>query len=335
MKIVIVGSGLGGVTLAETLARENRHEVVLLTGETSGYYARPRLSHGFACDDATAARIVMRPYSALAGITVMSGVWVERIERDTRKVVLQDGTRIGYDRLVLATGSAARLPPALAPSRDAFFTLNSYADMLAIRARRAERLGAGVVPRWAIVGGGLIGCEVASDLNKAGDAVTLFHIGPRLLEMQLAPEQSEALHQHFADHGVELQFGQDVRAISAGDGGATIQTATGSAGPFDGAIVAAGFAPRVELAQAAGLETRRGIVVDDHLRTADPDIHALGDVAERDGRTYAFVVPIRHQALWLAEHLLDRATAGWTPPDFVPIIKIHGFKAPAPTEATA
>ena len=176
-----------------------------------------------------------------------------------------------------------------------------------------------------MIGGGLIGCEVASDLHKAGDAVTIFHREPRLLELQLDEKQSQALHQHFTSRGVELRYNQNVQGVLS----SSVVTAQGEAGPFDGVIVSTGFAPRVELAKYAGLATGRGITVDAYLRTEDPRIYAVGDVAETGSRLYPFVSPIRSQALWLAEHLAQRTQAPWTPPRFSPVIKIHEFKLPA------
>jgi len=156
--------------------------------------------------------------------------------------------------------------------------------------------------------------------------VTLLHAGTRLLEAQLDEARSEALHEHFHTIGVDVRLGCDVRAIMGIDGRIVVRTTQAELGPFDGAIVATGFTPRVALAKDAGLATARGIVVNDYLRTADPAIYAIGDVAEVGGRTYAFVSPIRSQALWLAQHLTGETDLPWTPPRFTPTIKVHGFK---------
>jgi rubredoxin-NAD+ reductase/nitric oxide reductase FlRd-NAD(+) reductase len=155
---------------------------------------------------------------------------------------------------------------------------------------------------------------VASDLHKAGDAVTIFHREARLLELQLKESQSHALHEHFAARGVEVRFNQDLQDIP---------------GSFDGVIVSTGFAPRIELAKDAGLAVGRGILVNEYLRSDDPGIYALGDVAEVGARLYPFVSPIRSQALWLAGHLEGRAASGWVPPPFTPVIKVHDFKLSA------
>jgi NAD(P)H-nitrite reductase large subunit len=320
MRVVVVGSGLAGVTVAGALAAA-AHPVSVVTFETLGYYSRPRLSHGIALDDAMAAKIVMKPYAALAPARVLAGVRASRIDRDRQELILENQV-LGYGVLILATGSAARIPPNLASSRPHFLLLNSLDDLLTLRRRRAQLLARGRKPHWAVIGGGLIGCELASDLDKAGDAVTLVHREDRLMELQLTPAQSRTLHEHFAALGVEVLYKQDVQAVFEG----RVQTAAGDLGPYDGIVVSTGFAPRVELAREAGLATARGIVVNESLRSADPSIYAVGDVAEVAGRLYAFVSPIRSQALWLAEHLLRRTEAPWTPPAFTPVIKVHGFK---------
>jgi NAD(P)H-nitrite reductase large subunit len=302
VRVVVIGSGLAGVTVAEALG----HSVTLVTAETHGYYSRPRLSHGFS----NAASPVLKSFAALAPVQVLDGRTVERIDRDARRVVLGDEV-LAYDRLILATGSAARIPPVLMPFRPQFLTLNSLDDLLTLRRRREKVKGRKA--RWAIIGGGLIGCEVASDLNKAGDEVALFHREARLLELLLDERQSQALHAYFTSLGIQLHYNQDIREIFPRT-------------MYDGVIVSTGFAPRVELAREAGLATARGIVVDDYLRTADPAIYAVGDVAEVEGKLYPFVSPIRSQALWLAAHLAGRVEAPWLPPRFTPIVKIHGFK---------
>jgi NAD(P)H-nitrite reductase large subunit len=319
MNVVIVGSGLAGVTLAESLAKSGRHQISLVTSETHGYYSRPRLSHGVALSEDAAAKILMKRFDAFpAGVRVLAGAEAWLVERGKRRLGLRSGETLGYDVLVLATGSAARIPGGLAPFRSNFMTLNSLDDLLTLRRRHAKARERAGVARWAVVGGGLIGCEVASDLHKSGDSVTIFHREDRLLELQLTESQSRALHEHFVARGVEVRYRQDLNELPR---------------PYDGVIVATGFVPRVELAKEAGLATARGIVVDEGLRTADPAVYAVGDVAEVGARLYPFVSPIRSQALWLAEHLEGRAPGGWVPPPFTPVIKIHDFKLPAPLAA--
>jgi NAD(P)H-nitrite reductase large subunit len=260
---------------------------------------------------------------------VLSATEAVGVEREKRRLVLRDDRTIDYDVLVLAPGSAARIPPVLATSRPHFLTLNNLDDLLTLRRRHTKSRAGGGTPHWAVIGGGLIGCEFASDLRKAGDAVTIFHREPRLLELQLDALQSQALHEHFMAQGIEVRYRQDVRGVFTG----RVLTAEGELGPYDGVIVSTGFAPRVELAQDAGLPVARGIVVNEYLRTADPAIYAVGDAAEVNGKLFPFVSPIRSQALWLAEHLEGGAPGAWIPPAFEPVIKVHGFKPPARSTA--
>jgi NAD(P)H-nitrite reductase large subunit len=167
MKVVLVGSGLAGVTVAEALAKSARHEVTLVTAERHGYYSRPRLSHGLALNDEAAGKIVLKRFDALAsGVRVLAGAEAWLIDRERQRLVLREGEALPYDVLVLATGSAARIPPALAPFRPGFQTLNSLDDLLTLRRRRAGLAAKGRPPRWAVVGGGLIGCELASGRSE-------------------------------------------------------------------------------------------------------------------------------------------------------------------------
>src|SRR5688500_16358385 len=139
MKIVVVGSGLVGVTVAEALAKSQRHRVSLVTSETIGYYSRPRLSHGLALSDEAAAKIVLKRFDALAaGVRVHAGTEAWLIDRDEQRVVLKDGQLLDYEVLILATGSAARIPPAMIPWRPNFLVLNSLDDLLTLRRRRAK-----------------------------------------------------------------------------------------------------------------------------------------------------------------------------------------------------
>jgi len=131
------------------------------------------------------------------------------------------------------------------------------------------------------------------------------------------------------DSGVKVLLNQAVQEfINEGD---KVCVKTEVTAAFDGLIVACGFKPRTELAELAGLETGRGIKVNPYLQTSDESIYALGDVAELpNGKLYAFILPIRNQALWLAEFLAGQKQESWTPPVFTTKAKVHGFEAVRP-----
>jgi NAD(P)H-nitrite reductase large subunit len=336
MHVVVIGSGIAGITFAEEFKKlQPDSRITVITREDHGYYSRPMLSHGFSRDD-VATKIILRSFESLreSGIGIRSGAEALALDRAARTVACRQGREEcseTYDKLVLAPGSDALIPPPFRTCREPGWVVNSLSDLIGLRRLRAEILDTGRTPRWAIVGGGLIGCEVASDLAKAGDRVMLFHALPRLMERQLVEEDSESLLRVLQALGIEIRLDAAVQGFEKTAGSFAVKLEDGEESEFDGVIVACGFKPRTELARAADLPANRGILVDGFLRTSDPDIHAIGDAAEcADGRIYAYVMPIRHQALWLARFLAGQTAEPWQAPAFKPRAKVHGFNAAHP-----
>jgi len=334
MQIVIIGSGVAGVSFAEKYhALSPDDDITLVTRERDGYYSRPLLSRGFTMADIEQT-IILKPFDKLreANIKVLCGVDVTAIDRANKSIAVHaDGQDITlhYDKLILAQGSSAFIPPPYRPNEKLFFCLNSLVDLKALRHFRQDFLNQNQRPNWAIVGGGLIGCEVASDLAVAGDDVTLFHASDRLMERQLVPEDSALLQKVLQDSGVKVLLNQAVKEFTKENDKVGVKTDVTA--EFDVLLVACGFKPRTELAESAGLEIGRGIKVNQQLQTSDESIYALGDVAELpNGKLYAFILPIRNQALWLAEFLAGQRQDDWKPPVFTPKAKVHGFEAVHP-----
>ncbi|MGR8981674.1 MAG: NAD(P)/FAD-dependent oxidoreductase [Gammaproteobacteria bacterium] len=334
MHTVIIGSGIAGVTFAEKFRSLNGEAgITLITRETDGYYSRPLLSRGFS-KETIEQSIILKTFDALreSNIDVICGTEITAIRRSDRSVDLNasGGTKsLTYDKLVIAQGSAAFIPPPLRPYRELFFCLNSLADLKELRKFRQGLINRNRKPEWAIIGGGLIGCEVASDLAVSGDKVTLFHVMDRLMERQLAADDSALLLETLKDSGVDVLLNQSVHSIARQNNKICISNDTAT--EFDGVIVACGFMPRTGLAEQAGLDVGRGIKVDVCLKTSDSDIFALGDVAELpNGKLYAYILPIRNQAFWLAGHMSGQESQGWTPPVFTTKAKVHGFEAAHP-----
>jgi NAD(P)H-nitrite reductase large subunit len=336
MQVVIVGSGIAGITCAEELLKRKPDAAVhILTQETLGYYSRPLLSNGFTRDNIEST-IILRSFEALekAGIAIEAGANVTHLDPHARTVAYHKGGAefvLPYDGLVLALGSAALIPPPFTSQQALFHVLNSLTDLIALRRRRAEIKQAGHIPRWAIVGGGLIGCEAASDLVKAGDQVTLFHALPRLMERQLVQEDSATLLAVLKNSGVDVILDCAVQGFQKQNGHLSVLTGQRSYADFHTILVACGFKPRISLAQAAGLAVQRGILVDDFLVTSNSAIFAAGDVAEfANGKLYAYVTPVRSQGLWLGQYLAGETNPPWQPPFFKPKAKVHGFTAAHP-----
>lgn len=334
MNIIVVGSGVAGVTFAEkyrTLSPDD--EIVLVTAEHDGYYSRPLLSRGFTKTDIEQS-IILKSFDKLRenGIDVIAGSEVTSIDRHNKTLSIEGPGQeksLGYDKLILAQGSAAFVPPPYRPFEKLFFSLNSLSDLKTMRKFRQPYIGQNRHPHWAVIGGGLIGCEIASDLAVAGDKVTVYHMMDRLMERQLVLEDSELLLHVLQDSGVEVLLNQSVQNFA--DEGGKLCVKTDVTAEFDAIIVACGFKPRTELAGSAGLETGRGIKVNEYMQTNDESIFVLGDAAELpSGKLYAYILPIRNQGLWLANFLAGEEQSPWQPPAFTTKAKVHGFEAKHP-----
>lgn len=334
MKVIVIGSGFAGITFSEKLRALNPDaQITVITRESDGFYSRPLLSHGFS-KDGIEQSIILKSFEAISqkGIEVLTGTVANAIDRHNKIVIVNDQStesKLNYDILVLALGSAAFIPPPFTADKDNFYLLNSFTDLKRLRRLRQSILDRGKLPNWAIIGGGLIGCEVASDLAVAGDHVSLFHAMDRLMERQLNADDSAKLLKVMQNHGIKVLLNQSVTGI--GKKGNEIFVHSNDGGKFDAALVSCGFKPRTELAAVAGISVNRGIKVNSFLQTDDPDIFAIGDVAELpNGKLYAFILPIRNQAQWLAEYLVDEDIQPWLAPEFKPKSKVHGFIADHP-----
>ncbi|GGW27636.1 NAD(P)/FAD-dependent oxidoreductase [Streptomyces xantholiticus] len=292
-EIVVIGGGTAGVRLARQLGAGAR--VTVLGEETHAPYNRVLL-----------AEVLAGRYGpeviALPEVPVRRGVRATSVDRERRLVHCADGTTVGYDRLVLATGSNPVLPPlrGLGPGLpDGVHPFRTMDDCAALS--DAVRPGT----RAVVVGGGLLGVSAARALAVRGAKVVLAQQGEHLMERQLDVSASGLLRAHLELLGVEVHTECRVRGLRTTPEGevAAVILADGFALDAEIVVLACGVRPRVGLAVDAGLEVRKGIVVDDELRTSDPYIHAIGDCAEHDGVVHGLAGPALEQADVLASVL--------------------------------
>ena len=273
---VVIGGGLAGAKTAEAL-RERGFEgrVVLFAGEPHLPYERPPLSKDYLKTGEKLEDVYVHDEDWYAGhdIEVRTGTAVVGIDRDAREVVTDSGERTAYDRVVLATGSAPRRLTIPGAELDGVFSLRTIEDSQAIRAV--------LVPgrRIVFIGGGWIGLEVAAAAREAGADVTVLEA----LDLPLVRVLGPTIAQVFADlhraHGVDLRTGVTVEAVEGDSAVTGVRLADGSVVPADAVVVGIGATPNVELAQTAGLDVDNGVTADAVGRTSDPDIFAVGDVA--------------------------------------------------------
>jgi 3-phenylpropionate/trans-cinnamate dioxygenase ferredoxin reductase subunit len=274
---VIAGASLAGAKAAETLRQEGFDGPVVLIGdEAERPYERPPLSKDYLLGKAERESIYVHPAAWYAdhGVELRLGVPVTGIDRAAREVALADGSRVGYARLLLATGSSPRRLPVPGSDAEGVLYLRRVADSDRIKAAFQD------ASRIAVIGAGWIGLETAAAARAAGAEVTILEAAELPLLRVLGAEAARVFAGLHREHDVDLRFGVQVSEItSAGGRAAGVRLADGSHVEADAVVVGVGITPNTALAEAAGLATGDGIVVDAALRSSDPDIFAAGDVA--------------------------------------------------------
>ncbi|WP_243060171.1 FAD-dependent oxidoreductase [Nocardioides sp. SR21] len=297
MKIVIVGAGMAAARLADGL---EGHDVTVLGDEQHPPYNRILLSavlEGTHSPDSL--RLPMRDVDLRVGARAVE------IHRAEQEVELADRTRVPYDVLVLATGSIPSLPPIRGVVRldgrlhEKVHAFRSLDDCLRLDAAISTGSITGHARSAVVVGGGLLGLQVARALAVRGLTTEMVEGGDHLLRSQVDAKAGEVLARSLKRLGTAVYTG--ARATRLTDGGLVLDN--GFTLDSDLVVLTAGGRPSTALARRADLEVRRGVVVDHLLRTSDPRIHAIGDCAQHGAQVTGFVPPAWEQAALLARHL--------------------------------
>jgi NADPH-dependent 2,4-dienoyl-CoA reductase/sulfur reductase-like enzyme len=274
--IVIIGGGPAGVFAAIEAKRHNREAAVtLISDEPCEPYERPPLSKSVLLGTARAADAPIAGPKGLAGhgVKLLIDTRCVAIDRAWQQVEIASGARLPYDALVIATGSLVRQIPALPLGAPHVHYLRTEAQALALGSelRTARHL--------AVIGGGLIGLEVAASAAELGISVTVIEALPRVLARVCDEETSARVHEAHRRHGVDIRLNAALtHAQAESDGRIALKLGSGETLTADLVVVGAGATPDDRLAAAAGLKTDQGIVVDARCATSDPKIFAAGDV---------------------------------------------------------
>ena len=302
-QIVVVGGGMAAWAFVEALRERDPHRPVLLIAGCDGDpYPKPQLSAAAAkgrnADDLVLERGADR--AARLGVGFLRRTRVLGLDRERRRLITPRGG-VPYGTLILAMG-AHQLRPSL--EGNAAGEVMQVNDLASYR-RFRERVDPCAPARVVIMGAGLIGCEFADDLAAAGHKVTLVDQASAPLERLLPGPASDRLKSALQSRGVALHTGTTVETVSKSDSGGPLQVrlANGLAVDADAVLSALGLQPNAALARDAGIATARGVRVDEYLRTSVPDIHAIGDCAEHDGRLLPYVRPLQEQARVLVANL--------------------------------
>lgn len=292
MRLAIVGNGVAGVTTASTAAKtQPDSEIVIYSEESYLYYPRPKL-WDFLCGKLSLDQLYFYPqeWYDQRNIRVRLGTKVSAIRPNAKLVVLADGATEPYDRLVLANGSTPFVPPMENVTAPGVFTLRNVQDALAIQeyARNAQRA--------IVIGGGLLGLESARGLKDLGLDVTVVEFFPWLLPRQLDEQGARVLASKFEKMGIHTITNAVTQSILGDQRAEGVALKDGRKLPGEIVIVSTGVRPNIVLAAEAGLQVQKGVIVDPYMQTTAPDVFAVGDAIEFDGRAYGIIPPAIEQA---------------------------------------
>jgi nitrite reductase (NADH) large subunit len=300
--LVVIGNGMAGMRTVEHLLRlaPERYAITVIGREPRGNYNRILLSPVLAGEKSFADTLLHdRPWYAEQGIALIAGASVTAIDRERRVVQTDQGHVIGYDRLLLATGSEPFMPPLPGielPGVLGFRDLDDVEAMLEAARRHRHAV---------VIGGGILGLEAADALTRRGMQVTVVHRNDWLMDRQLDATAARMLQAALEARGIRFVLGARTEAMVGDRRVQGVRLGSGEILPADLVVVTAGVRPRIELARACGLHCGRGVIVDDRLATSDPAIFAVGECIEHRGETFGLVAP-----LWEQAEVLGRILAG-------------------------
>ncbi len=298
-KYVIVGGGLAGFNAIPAIReRDPEGRLVLLTDEKERPYDRVPLSKRYLQGALSREGVFLRPADFYEDnhVELRTGRRATKLDVKGKVLALDDGTQLGYDKLLLATGGSPRRLPLPGADLPGIHYLRTIEDSDSLKAGMAH------AKRLVVVGGGFIGCETAAAGVMKGLDVTVVEVGPFLLNMAFDEPTGRWVTDHLAAKGLKARCGERA-ARFIGEGGrlSGIETTGGTVLPADLAVVGVGLAPNTDLAKAAGLEVDNGIVVNERLETSARGVYAAGDVArffapvfERHLRVEHYDVAVRH-----------------------------------------
>ena len=306
-RLVVIGNGMAGMRCVEELLKRDffRYHITVFGAEPHVNYDRIMLSSVLA-GEKEIDQIVINPLSWYGEneIRLFAGDSVVAIDRVAKTITSESGRVEPYDRLLLATGSRPIVPPLPGLELPGTCAFRDIADI-------EQMIGASNQYKRAIViGGGLLGLEAANGLLKRGMSVAVVHLMDTLMERQLDPVAGGLLQAELDGRGLNFFMNGQTEEILGETRVEGVRLADGREVPGDLVVMAIGIRPNIDLAKRCDLEINRGIVVDDTMRTSDPDIFSVGECAEHRGKTYGLVAPLYEMAKVCADHLAHDEVSG-------------------------
>ena len=293
-RLVVVGTGMAAMASVEALLEHDQAEdwrITMVGREPDLPYNRILLSKLIA-GDAEEPELTLRPPDWLAarGIELRAGTEVRSLSLDRRIAELGNGEELEFDRLIVATGSTQLVPQLSGAGLRGVQLFRTLPDARRIVAAAARARGA------VVIGGGLLGLELARGLQLRGLRVTVVHAAEWLMERQIDRAPARMLQRSLEADGIEFHLGVTASAVLGEDAAEAVMLGDGTRVPAEMVVVATGVTPDVALARDAGIEVQRGIVVDDELRTSAPGVYAVGECAQHRDVLYGLWAPLLEQA---------------------------------------
>ncbi|MHA6247367.1 molybdopterin-dependent oxidoreductase [Pontibacter sp. CAU 1760] len=319
-RIVVIGAGAGAYGFVKSYRELNQQDqITIFSKENFPFYNRVMLPDYISGQQSWEQLVKMKDSEEPAyNIELLRGVSVEQVNRENKFVVDSRGIRTEYDILLMATGSRAAVPKHM-PSLPGIFTMRDRMDADSFKSHLPEN------GHVVIVGGGLLGLEMAASLREIGIKITIIQRVSRFLNRQLDPLGSQLLHEEMVDQGCDIYYNDEVQLYYGRSKLTGVGLKSGHRIDCDAMIIAIGTVPNLELARACGLDCKRGVLVNEKLQTNDPSIYAIGEIAEFEGVLYGITAAAEQQAEVLAQHLNGNIASYYEGSTFMNIIKIHGF----------
>lgn len=321
-RLVIIGAGMATAYLLQELGeRDHRMQVTVVGDEPELCYNRVMLSSLLSGDSTEADLDMLRDVDGVAGVRFMASTRVQSVDLEARTVVTTLGEQLAWDKLVFATGASVARPRLID------CTLAGVVEMRSLEDTRRLREQCQPGSRALVLGGGLLGLEAAHGLNLLGYETTVVHRNSYLMNRQLDAEGGHLLRHKMEASGIRFSLDANLQGVESSQGRVSAATLCGGYSlPCDLLVLATGISPNATLAQQAGLEVDRGVLVDDHLGTSSEHVYALGECSQLGQSCFGLVAPIRSQAAVLARRLVGTAGEGFAFEDWPTQLKISGIE---------
>ena len=304
-RYIIIGGGIAGVSAAEALhTLQPDSDITLISEEHYLPYFRMSLTR-YLAGEVDREKLILhdQQWYLQNHITILLNTHVEAIETESKQISLADGQKLSYDKLILASGAHPNVPPFPGRELKGVQTLRTLedADLIMDVARKQAKV--------VCIGGGLLGLEVAGAVARQGAQVTVLEGLDWLLPRQLDAQASAILKEKIESLGIKVIVPAMTKAL-LGDGKVeNVELADGQIVPADLVLISTGVAANLELAKSAGLAVNRGVVVNEHMVTSNPDILAAGDLTEFQGRSYGLWIPAKNQGTIAGQNATGKETS--------------------------